>query len=250
VRSSTGQTLVRELAEEFHGLPDPGQYPYRLLQRLESLLGVDSAICFGLSPQRVALATRNKQPYRRFLKRLLTEPQRYEADVSRSRSSARAQRGVSLDTEVFSRRELHQLPFFSDLIRPQGISSQITGLVELHGRPLASLQLCRHGRGRPFGARELRALRDLMPLLALAHAALLNPVPTLPSLDVLRPREREVAQLVVQGLRNREIAALLGSSPFTVRNQLARVFDALGVESRTELAVWVEREARARSTTG
>lgn len=52
----------------------------------------------------------------------------------------------------------------------------------------------------------------------------------------LSPREREIAGYVVRGLQNREIAAALGTSPNTIRNQLAQLYQKLQVGGRTELA--------------
>jgi len=53
--------------------------------------------------------------------------------------------------------------------------------------------------------------------------------------DLLSVRERQVIQYVAAGLANREIAKTLGLSPHTVKNYLFRIFDKLGVSSRTEL---------------
>ena len=50
----------------------------------------------------------------------------------------------------------------------------------------------------------------------------------------LSPREREVLDLLAQGLSNKEIGAKLELSPFTVKNYLARVFEKLHVRCRTE----------------
>jgi DNA-binding CsgD family transcriptional regulator/tetratricopeptide (TPR) repeat protein len=52
----------------------------------------------------------------------------------------------------------------------------------------------------------------------------------------LSSREREIAELVVAGKTNREIAAVLFVSEHTVRNQLVNVFAKLGISRRTELA--------------
>jgi DNA-binding CsgD family transcriptional regulator len=51
----------------------------------------------------------------------------------------------------------------------------------------------------------------------------------------LTPREREVAEAYAAGLTYREIAAELGSSPTTVRNQLQSVYAKLGVSTKVEL---------------
>jgi two-component system nitrate/nitrite response regulator NarP len=53
----------------------------------------------------------------------------------------------------------------------------------------------------------------------------------------LAPRERELIRFVRQGLRNREIAEQLGVTEGTVKVYLHSVFEKLGVNSRTELAI-------------
>jgi two-component system nitrate/nitrite response regulator NarP len=53
----------------------------------------------------------------------------------------------------------------------------------------------------------------------------------------LTPRERELIRFVSRGLRNREIARELGVTEGTVKVYLHGVFDKLGVNSRTELAI-------------
>jgi DNA-binding CsgD family transcriptional regulator len=47
--------------------------------------------------------------------------------------------------------------------------------------------------------------------------------------------EREVAVLVLEGLTNLEIARRRGTSARTVANQIASIYDKLGVSSRIEL---------------
>ena len=54
-------------------------------------------------------------------------------------------------------------------------------------------------------------------------------------IELLSTRERQVIQHVAGGLSNREIAEALALSPHTVKNYLFRIFDKLGVSSRTEL---------------
>jgi two-component system nitrate/nitrite response regulator NarP len=53
----------------------------------------------------------------------------------------------------------------------------------------------------------------------------------------LTRRERELVELVRQGLRNRDIAAELGVTEGTVKVYLHAIFDKFRVESRTELAL-------------
>jgi two-component system nitrate/nitrite response regulator NarL len=53
----------------------------------------------------------------------------------------------------------------------------------------------------------------------------------------LTPRERQLVELVRQGLRNRDIAAQLGVTEGTVKVYLHAIFDKVGVDNRTELAM-------------
>jgi len=54
-------------------------------------------------------------------------------------------------------------------------------------------------------------------------------------LELLSTRERQVVQYLAGGMTNREIAESLSLSPHTIKNYLFRIFDKLGVSSRTEL---------------
>jgi DNA-binding NarL/FixJ family response regulator len=54
----------------------------------------------------------------------------------------------------------------------------------------------------------------------------------------LTPREREVLGYLHLGYSNQQIALALGSAPRTVRNQLSRVYDKLGVGTRAEAVAW------------
>lgn len=58
---------------------------------------------------------------------------------------------------------------------------------------------------------------------------------------ILSKREREVATLVHAGMENRAIGAQLGLRTQTIKNILVEVFNKTGMNSRTELALWVER---------
>jgi DNA-binding CsgD family transcriptional regulator len=57
-----------------------------------------------------------------------------------------------------------------------------------------------------------------------------------PTTDGLTQREREVALLVADGLRSREVAERLGIASQTVKSHLKTIFDKLGVRNRVELA--------------
>jgi DNA-binding CsgD family transcriptional regulator len=61
----------------------------------------------------------------------------------------------------------------------------------------------------------------------------------------LTPAERRVAALVAQGRTNREVAAALVLGERTVETHLTRIYEKLGVRSRTELARVYEPASRA-----
>ncbi len=58
----------------------------------------------------------------------------------------------------------------------------------------------------------------------------------------LTPREVEVVGLVAKGLSNDEVAVRLGIARKTVEAYLTKLFDRWGFTTRTELALWAERE--------
>jgi DNA-binding NarL/FixJ family response regulator len=58
----------------------------------------------------------------------------------------------------------------------------------------------------------------------------------------LTPREREILELLAQGLTNTAIAEKLTLSPKTIRNQVSNIFSKLQVATRSE-AVIKAREA-------
>jgi DNA-binding NarL/FixJ family response regulator len=57
--------------------------------------------------------------------------------------------------------------------------------------------------------------------------------------DGLSPMEGRISILVWEGLTNREIGKIIGTSEQMIKNYLRRAFDKLGVWSRLELAMYV-----------
>jgi DNA-binding NarL/FixJ family response regulator len=57
----------------------------------------------------------------------------------------------------------------------------------------------------------------------------------------LTAREREVLELLADGLANKQIARKLGISEKTVKTHLTSVFQRIGVTDRTQAALWAQR---------
>lgn len=114
------------------------------------------------------------------------------------------------------------------------LSDHLAGLGTLAPRgsePVVSL-LTAHG-GEPFHL-------HVIPLGRQMTALVVREVGT--DMDSFRrryrlsAREAQVAELVLHGYRNRDIAAALGITPDTAKKHLSHVFDKVGVESRVQLA--------------
>ena len=64
-----------------------------------------------------------------------------------------------------------------------------------------------------------------------------KPVPPSPE-PTLTPREREVLRGLAQGQSNQEIAETLNIEKTTVRSHISNILDKLGVENRTQAALY------------
>ncbi|MBD7912281.1 response regulator transcription factor [Clostridium cibarium] len=60
-------------------------------------------------------------------------------------------------------------------------------------------------------------------------------------LDLLTPREMEVAKLVSQGKNNKDICQILFLTEGTVKNYVTRILGKLELNSRTELALFINQ---------
>jgi DNA-binding CsgD family transcriptional regulator len=88
------------------------------------------------------------------------------------------------------------------------------------------------------GKTQLHLWREGVPV-AVPTPGEIAPAPS--AADGLTQREREVALLVADGLRSREVAERLGIASQTVKSHLKTIFDKLGVRNRVELARRLEQ---------
>jgi DNA-binding NarL/FixJ family response regulator len=69
---------------------------------------------------------------------------------------------------------------------------------------------------------------------------------SLPGLDELTPREREVVSLIAVGLSNEEISRKIYVSPSTVKTHAARAMTKLGARDRAQLVVFAYQAGMVR----
>jgi DNA-binding CsgD family transcriptional regulator len=56
----------------------------------------------------------------------------------------------------------------------------------------------------------------------------------------LNKTELRVIELVAQGLKNSEVAEIIGAKEMVIKNYLRIIYDKLGLWNRVELALWYE----------
>jgi len=156
---------------------------------------------------------------------------RYWPDRLALNEAAIARAGVAEDLDVFAARDRDARPFYREIVRGLGIRAIAACVLVFREEPVAAIYLGRTSRGATF-RRQLDALRRALPTLSLGYAAQL----ARPRFPRVTEREREVLTLAARGLTNAEIAIALGTSPNTVKKQIASLLDKCEVANRTELA--------------
>jgi RNA polymerase sigma factor (sigma-70 family) len=63
------------------------------------------------------------------------------------------------------------------------------------------------------------------------------------SFDLLTEREREILQLLAEGKSNKEVAAVLGVSPYTVETHRTNLMQKLGLHNTAEIVLYAVRKA-------
>lgn len=151
--------------------------------------------------------------------------------------------GTLIDSQVFG-RDLARMKYYDLLMRPVRGRTTLIGVITRAGKFSHKIAIGRCQGSSPFDARDEALLGALLPTITLASAALL-PHGNLPAglaplerrrqlLRTLTPREREVLDYVRLGYSNEQIGTALGTRARTVRNQLSRVYEKLGVANRAE----------------
>jgi DNA-binding CsgD family transcriptional regulator len=142
----------------------------------------------------------------------------------RNRSAVTRRISDLVPTGVFQ-----ETPLYNDYYRPIGIRHTMALPVHVDQRILVSFVFNRAGSA--FSDRERDLAETVRPHLANLYR-LAGAVPSIGGAP-LTEREREVLEWVAAGKTNRDIAAILGARPRTIEKHLERIYEKLGVETRT-----------------
>lgn len=147
--------------------------------------------------------------------------------------------GFVSDVDLIDARLRDRIAFYREFSRPAGMRLNLARTWACDGR-IYVLGLMR-GAGY-FRARDVADLNTLFPQLSAAtrltsmvSALIVDGSRAFCEDYNLTPRQRQVVALVSRGLRNAEIANLLGLSTHTVRNCIAGIFTRAHVTNRAEL---------------
>jgi len=230
---------IAEIAEAALDADSPGVAWARIMGLLQSVVGFDSGFvgtCGGtIETSHAVLLGHEEAVFGRSIGRYLAglSPSEIAQYVARTQCSS----------AVFSTRRREELSVQYPALAPRAAKHMIHRVHWARGE-LFGFNLERGRHTSEFGEPELEFMDGIFPLLQIVN--LLGKGETRDNLDVmtqwsLTRREADVADLVIRGLQNSEIAQVLGLSRNTVRNVLARVFEKARVSTRSELVYLAHR---------
>ncbi len=250
VEVSPAPGLFEQLLRDVDGASSIAAFRARLLGRMQQLVGAESASM--LDPAWADAEDRGARDRTvgagattGFFQPFFAHRRRYARSLARLLRAMRAGRPV-IDDAVYGTRERQQLAIYREIFLPQNATSILAASARCRGVETATLVFKRHGRSARFRASDAARLEAMLPAVALADAGFRYAfeargatVSAARSAAVkgLSAREAEVAELASRGLRNVEIASVLGTSAETVKRQLRSVFAKVEVSNRTELAM-------------
>ena len=133
---------------------------------------------------------------------------------------------------------------------PQGME-ELTIALELPGRELAEISLMRPLRQGGFSDVDIQSLNEILPLITavyrrywanarsrIAHQGTDSAIEDAFDCfggDILSPRERQVAQLILRGHSGISVSAHLGISTTTVKTHRKNLYTKLGIATHFEL---------------
>ncbi len=147
-------------------------------------------------------------------------------------------------TDLVSEREFHRSPYYRTVHDPLRLEHNLVSFLLLPGAPeeFSAITMVRTAPSRDdFTARQKSLVREanatITPLIGGPLARFNDPTPS-----ELPPRARDVLRCLLEGDGDKQIAARLGISRFTVNVHTKVIFRHFGVRGRAELlARWVRR---------
>lgn len=219
------------------------EYEAARLEWLERAVGFDASYFGAATPRQLVTPVVSGVDTQR-VEYCEARADRYWQDRLALHRAAFEAGGVVADHDALSAQQRDRMPFYREVVAGHGIRATAVALLRLRGQLSGCVFLGRAARGARFGG-ELRLLSQALPILALGnavHEKLELPAPKATAeLRRLTPREREVLQLLCRGWTNAQIAARLGSSPRTVKNQVSAILGKTNSTNRTQLTAQVGR---------
>jgi DNA-binding CsgD family transcriptional regulator len=236
--------LVDELLELTCACPTRAEYERGRLESLERAIGFDALYVGAAAPDDARQEPSVSGVSQRYVAHCEANADRYWTDRLTLNAAAARAGGAVCDQAAFSSQTRDRMPFYREVISGLGIRAIALSVLKLQGKVVGCLYLGRTSRGARFG-RELEQLERALPVLALGERLYDLPLPAALPASAFSPaltgRERQVLWHVTRGATNAQIAARLGSSPLTVKNQVSAILAKAGVENRTELVYLATR---------
>jgi DNA-binding CsgD family transcriptional regulator len=234
---------------------DPGQWRRHWYAKVATLIGAD--LCLGGEltglaegrPQAIGMAEWgwengfNRAGWLRSLDLMRTDPN-YTLLFSAYGQRFRSQKGIALSvTDLLDDKTWLRSTEYQEVYRVMGVNHHLWCAQVIPGTKEETNGefFCRAEGRRDFNAREKGVLGEahalLGPLVSGALARYTEPAPS-----DLSPRVREVLRCLLEGDGDKQIAARLRISPYTVNVHTKAIFRHFSVRSRAELlARWIRR---------
>jgi DNA-binding CsgD family transcriptional regulator len=178
----------------------------------------------------------------------MSSRRKFEDPLFRRLLAAGLARGVWTREQIIGDREWYRSKFFADGFRVgKGMDASVFSAVVVPRFRSMSWVSMHRPLGQPaFSERWCRLIHtfhgELVPLLGTALATTTDPSPS-----DLSPRLQTVLASLLEGDSEKQVAARLGLSPYTVHEYVKRVYDHFGARSRAELLGYFLRRSRGKS---
>lgn len=139
-------------------------------------------------------------------------------------------------SEFLSHRQLVRTPMYQEFYKPLGVVDEVILWLPAPQGEARCVSMNRTGSVFDGRSRDLMTLLRPHLTLIIERNELRKSLGEQPDTTGLTPREAEVLEWVARGKQNKEIAALLQTSPHTIRTQLQVIYEKLGVHTRTAAA--------------